>query len=94
MKRQEMLDRLVNGESPIDIAIEKYKGALKGERIYSNTCPLCEIHINCYECPIMLFTGKHGCQNSPFWEWFENRDMKSTQKYLDFLIEVKRKLKL
>lgn len=87
-----MLDRLAKGEDPIDIAILKYEGIIKGERAYSGTCALCEVYKDCYGCPVMRKTGRQGCNGTPFWSWFNNQSINNARKFLEFLKELKKEV--
>lgn len=69
MDRQEMLDRLANGESPLDVSIQKWKDIVsdleRGEfldkiNISQKTCALCHIYFS-EDSPI-----GEDCNNCPY----------------------------
>ena len=77
MNRQEMLDRLAKGESPIDVSIKKWQDIVDihienpDKFVFidfgSGNCALCETSnekLNCGDCPYLIFYGTDCMQNA------------------------------
>ncbi|OQX53962.1 MAG: hypothetical protein B5M53_06320 [Candidatus Cloacimonas sp. 4484_209] len=74
MTRKEMIERLMKGEDPLDLGIEKWRDIVEhlkkissfeeyDERLEKGqyNCALCELYLKdkCIECPVTVF-GVHG----------------------------------
>lgn len=75
MNRKEMRARLDAGEDPRTLSLVKWEDieAGKGKDFQSSNCALCQIYypptcqkLSGEKCPIFLYTGKSGCQGTPY----------------------------
>ena len=81
MTRKEMIERLMKGEDPLDLGIEKWRDIVEHlEKISSfeeyderfekgqYNCALCELYLKnkCIECPVKITTGRKECRNTPY----------------------------
>ena len=87
MNRQEMIERLSEGEKPIDVSIKKWKAVvsqikqgidLDCIKYHISTCALCELYYDedneCDKCDYARYYG-HRCDNiyeEKAWIWFDN----------------------
>ena len=64
MNREEMLSKLKEGLSPLEVSILKWKDIIKrkGKDNAQENCALCNAHYMCYGCPVKAKTGKNGCR--------------------------------
>ena len=74
MDSDEMIKRINNGETLIDITIQKWKDVTNGIGFCSGilNCALCYVYFkeSCASCQISRFTGLKGCNNTPFRDWY------------------------
>jgi len=87
MNRQEMIERLSEGEKPIDVSIEKWKDIVRQIKqgfeldhieYHVKTCALCELYYDseneCANCDYARYYG-HTCDNvyeKKAWIWFDD----------------------
>lgn len=81
MKREEMLTRLENGESPLELSIEKWRDIIDGtgKDLSDQNCALCEKNSfphksNCDGCPVKEKTGENWCLGTPYIEYTNQMD--------------------
>jgi len=82
MNRTEMLQRLEQGECPLEISIDKWQDIVDGEggEEGPRNCALCETYKDveksgnnmpndCVECPVYKKTGEKYCVDTPYTEY-------------------------
>jgi len=81
MTRKEMIKRLLKGEDPLDLSIEKWADLVEhlnkitnlkeyDERLEKGqyNCALCELYLKnkCVKCPVKIATGFTECRKTPY----------------------------
>lgn len=81
MTREEMIKRLLKGEDPLDLSIEKWADLVEhlnkitnlkeyNERLERGeyNCALCELYLDntCAKCPVKIATGFAECRKTPY----------------------------
>ena len=87
MNRQEMLQRLADGESPLEVSIQKWQDIVDGigKDDSSNNCALCNSQDDgCKPCVIFRAVG-YGCSQTPYGRYTEDKTKENAQAELDFL---------
>lgn len=79
MDIDETVRRMKDGESAIDIAVDKWKDIANGIghcRGPAN-CALCRLYIydKCDSCPIRKFTGCRYCESTPYIDYYEHHEI-------------------
>ncbi len=78
MLRSDMIARLDEGESPLELAIEKWYDIKAGRHnnIGPSTCALCYVYWrhDCVGCPIYEETGCDGCEHTPYEPFFDHHE--------------------
>lgn len=78
MKPSEMVQRLKDGEQPIDLSIQKWQDIVDGTGgdLASSNCALCDTY-TCHECPLtVLMSDKCNDEGSTYdrYLWYEGTD--------------------
>jgi hypothetical protein len=87
MNRREMLQRLKDGESPLEVSIQKWQDIVDGTGINesSDNCALCETtDTTCDNCLIQIKTGI-SCRKTPYSLYCKRPTKSNAQAELDFL---------
>ena len=67
----------------INGSINKWKDIIyrNGLDKMSDNCELCKHEESCYGCPIMMYTGRLTCENTPYHNWQQNSTFYRREKY-------------
>lgn len=101
MYAKEMVERVENGEDPLELSIEKWVDIVDcfenaetdsdctGLENSSSNCALCFTHPDCDNCPVYLFTGIIGCADTPYVKFIStygiSEKKRIAKKELEFL---------
>ena len=103
MNNRDMEVRLRNGESRLDVSIEKWRQIVDGEAdldsgVFPDNCALCDkyIHLNCRRCPLEI-AGEKCTDTGSIWSNFndsmthgtDDKAMEYAQDMLDKLTSIK-----
>ena len=104
MNNRDMEVRLRNGESRLDVSIEKWRQIVDEEAdlhsgIFPGNCALCDkyIHLNCSGCPLAI-AGEKCTDTGSIWSDFnqavtyENNDLAMT--YAQYMLDKLQSLRL
>ncbi len=98
MNRTQMLERLKNGEDPLELSIQKWQDIVDGTGIddMSNNCALCEVMAQiesgneCDPCPVCRFTTQAQCDGTPYIEYRACPSKENAQAEVDFLKSLRK----